>query len=359
MKPLRVPTLPNSPLTSAASEPAYGNLLLRLNRPLSFVENAEFDDRLAVYDDNYQNSQAHSPAFQQHMKTVLGLLKRHFPANSKLVEVGCGKGDFLSLVESDGHFDATGYDATYEGDSKRIQKRYLDRSERITADVVVLRHVLEHIHAPHRFLSMIRDIFSTGHVFIEVPSYDWIIDNQAFFDITYEHVNYFSQQSLLKLFRSPPLDSGLLFDGQYQYVIAGLEDLSGDFARHYEGGDWETLDFYEVFPSLSKKMGDIEQRLKGGRVAYLWGAATKGGMFLVHCANQGRIINKVAFAVDVNPNKCGKFLPGSKVQIQDKATFFRCATNADLLIIANPNYRSEIVEELRRNGLSDIEVVCL
>ena len=356
---LLLPTVPNSPLSSIESEEKFGEMRLSLNEALGFVENAAFDTRLATYDDNYQNSQAHSGLFQAHMRNVLGILKAEFPPSSVLVEVGCGKGDFVELAQVDGHFVASGYDATYEGSNPRIQKRYLSADDNIQADIVVLRHVLEHIKAPHAFLMMLKQVFGNAAIYIEVPSYDWILDNQAFFDITYEHVNYFSKDALLALFDQAVRKTGLCFNGQYQYAIADINAVSAQFAYLYENGEWKDLDFEHLFPQLKEKISAIEERLAADSKLYIWGAATKGCMFLVHCMNQGKLIAQTGFAVDVNPQKCGKFLPGSHVQIQSKEAFFAAAKPGDLLLISNPNYQAEIVDEIRARGINGVDIMCL
>ena len=114
------------------------------------------------YNTRYQNNQANSQVFLAHMKQVLDLLKSSLPQGSRLVEVGCGKGDFLELAQADGWFDVSGFDAAYEGDNARIERRFLNSDDRITADIVILRHVLEHIQSPHQFIAQMRDIFSSG-----------------------------------------------------------------------------------------------------------------------------------------------------------------------------------------------------
>ncbi|MFZ6745099.1 class I SAM-dependent methyltransferase [Undibacterium sp. JH2W] len=359
MNKLLLPTVPNQLLSSVEDEDRFGEMRLRENVALGFVENAAFDSSLATYDENYQTSQVHSKLFQAHMKDVLAILKAEFPRRSVLVEVGCGKGDFVELVQADAYFSASGYDFSYEGNNPFIQKRFLTPEDRIPADVVVLRHVLEHIKAPHDFLTMLRDIFGKAAIYIEVPSYDWMLDNQAFFDVTYEHVNYFSEKSLLALFDRHVLKSGRCFNGQYQYAIADLASLSGQFASLYENSAWKDLDFEQLFPSHAEKIASIEARLAPTSELYIWGAATKGCMFLVHCMNQGKLIPQVGFAIDVNPLKCGKFLPGSHVQIQSKEAFFAAAKPGDLLLIANPNYQAEIVEEIHVRDIVGVDVMCL
>jgi hypothetical protein len=352
MAALIVPTIPNSPLDDAEQPQSCGQMQLRRNIQLDFVENAMFDAALAVYDDSYQNSQAFSTHFQAHMQSVLDMLKTRFPRGSRMVEVGCGKGDFVELVQADGHFEVTAYDATYEGSNPAITKRYLDDGDRLTADLVVMRHVLEHIPRPHGFLAMIKKVFGAGSIYIEVPSHDWIMENQAFFDITYEHVNYFSCASLARLFDDPRADSGLLFGDQYQYILASIDTLSEKFESAYQGDAWETLGFDDLFPNLHRRIHSIDELAADGARIYLWGAATKGCMFLVHCMNQQKLIDKMAFAVDINPRKCGKFLPGSLIPIKSREDFFASASSRDLLLIANPNYAEEVRQELRQHGLA-------
>ena len=65
------------------------------------------------------------------MKVVLKLLKKQLKQGSKIVEVGCGKGDFVELVQADGSFKISGYDAAYEGKNPSIKKRYLNTKDRI------------------------------------------------------------------------------------------------------------------------------------------------------------------------------------------------------------------------------------
>lgn len=356
---IRVPVLPNSPLKSRHDCSGTGSLKLRRNVELDFIENAAFDPALLGYDEDYQNSQAHSTAFHAHMTEVLATLKSHLPRGSRIVEVGCGKGDFLELVQSDGYFRITGYDAAYDGDNTSISKRYLTEADRIDADLIVLRHVLEHIPQPHIFLEMLGRIFGIAKLYVEVPNYDWIVDHEAFFDITYEHVNYFSRRSLGALFNHKLIAQGLNFGDQYLYVLSRVDLISPAFRRSYESAPWQDIDFFALFPNLSQTITEMEGLVAVGRAAYIWGAATKGCMFLVHCAHQDRLVDQIAFAIDINPKKVGKFLPISLVEIKSKEDFFDAARDGDVLIISNPNYEAEIVEEVRRAVSKNIKIICL
>lgn len=353
-----LPAVPNSPLASKQAGQAMGPMRLRYHPQLGLLENEAYDPALIDYSEGYQNAQVHSPRFLAHMKDMLALLKRTLPRGGKVVEVGCGKGDFVELMQRDGHFDARGFDAAYEGDNPAIERRYLTGADRIEADMVVLRHVLEHVPQPYQFLEMLSSIFGEAKVCIEVPSYDWILANKAFFDITYEHVNYFAQKTLLQLFAEGRAQGGLCFDGQYQYVLSDFPSLNPAFASLYQSREWEYPTFDALFPDAQQRIEKIERQLKGGSL-FVWGAATKGCLFLSHCAARRRLVDKVPFAIDINPEKVGKFLPGSLVEIRDPQAFFDVARPGDVLLLPNPAYRAEIEQELARAKLGGIIIETL
>ena len=107
-----------------------------------------------VYDDHYQNEQAVSPLFRQHLKSVSEIIDRCIGRKS-LVEVGCGKGFFLEMLLEKG-FDITGFDPIYEGRNPRIRRQNFQPGVDIQAEGVILRHVLEHIQDPVGFLRRIK-----------------------------------------------------------------------------------------------------------------------------------------------------------------------------------------------------------
>ncbi len=350
-----VPTIPNRPLKSLIEVETFGDIALRRNIKNAFIENAEFDPDLIHYDADYQNSQALSASFQMHMEGVRDILKARYPQGCRVVEVGCGKGDFVELLQADGSFEVSGYDGAYEGDNSAIQKRFLNASDKIDTDLVVLRHVLEHIQRPHDFLKLLSNIFHAADVYIEVPDFDWIEMNQAFFDITYEHVNYFTNESLSQLFRSIE-QHGPLFGGQYQYVIAKLSQSDyAQFSIAYDTADnWTGLDFDSLFPSFQTAIVQLERAVNDSSI-YIWGAATKGVMFCHHLKRMHpRIFERIRAAVDINPMKANRYMPSSRLPILHVDTFFEQAGDGDLVLIMNPNYEQEIVAELALRGPASI-----
>lgn len=356
---LLVPVLPNRPLSYRDEPFQSGRILLRENSELSFVENSLFDPTLVEYDENYQNGQALSRVFRQHMQGVATTLKRHLPLGSRIVEVGCGKGQFVELLDEDGYFTVRGFDSAYEGNRPNIEQRYLTSVDRVDTDAIVLRHVVEHIPRPHEFLMMLSQVFGDALMYCEVPDFAWILENEAFFDVTYEHVNYFTADSLSKLFGGDVLEIANSFGGHFIHVIARLSRLSAAFGAAYsEERSWCSLEFDALFPSLANNIRKVEEKFEGKRV-HVWGAATKGCMFVFHCERLGRLSREIVSMVDINPAKWGKFVPGTAVPITSPQAFLESLDFNDVVLIANPNYESEIRLILSESRNPEIPVLTL
>ena len=188
------------------------------------VYNASFDPELMMYDENYNNEQGVSPSFQQHLSQVADLIEGTL-GRQNLVEVGCGKGFFFEMLLKRG-FDLIGCDATYDGNNPKVTKKNFEPGIiAMPAKGLILRHVLEHIPDPYDFLCQLRDANGGGGlIYIEVPCFDWILRKRAWFDIFYEHVNYFRLNDFDRMF-GRVIKSGRFFGDQYLYVVADLASL--------------------------------------------------------------------------------------------------------------------------------------
>lgn len=328
----QLPVLQNTTFDSAAAARhcTRGDLVLVRDPATGLIFNQAFDPSLITYDQNYQNEQAISPAFRTHLDEVTGTICRHF-SGQRLIEIGCGKGHFLHHLESAG-FQITGLDPTYEGTSPSIIKGLFTPEIGLTADGIILRHVLEHIQDPVQFLQQVREAnHGSGTIYIEVPCFDWICNRRAWFDIFYEHVNYFRASDFYRMFGSV-LESGHFFGGQYLYVVADLETLRAP-VRALDDGFRFPVDF----------LGSITRhamRLNSSRgPAVIWGASSKGVTFSLYMERAGAQIDQV---VDINPAKQNRFLPGTGLLIrapQDAVESIGCDAT---IFVMNSNYLEEI-----------------
>lgn len=316
---------------AAASACPRGDVVLAQDAASGLVANAAFDANLLQYDDSYQNEQGHSAVFRSHLDEVMGVLARHF-RGARVLEIGCGKGDFVDSLRREG-YDACGLDPAYEGDSPHIVKAPFAPGLGLTGDAIVMRHVLEHISAPQDFLATVREANGDrGLIYIEVPCFDWILQRRAWFDVFYEHVNYFRVEDFRRLF-GRVVESGHVFGGQYIYVVADLASLRDPASAE--------LPVPEALTLPQDFLGGIERclaRLGPGQRA-VWGAAAKGVMFSHHMRQRGEHLD---FAIDINPAKQGRFLAVSALPVLAPSAALAQLQPGAGIIVMNSNYLDEI-----------------
>jgi hypothetical protein len=305
-----------------------GDIRLVQDGRSGLVYNAAFRPELMTYDAAYQNEQAHSPMFKDHLEQVAAIVERHLGRDG-LVEVGCGKAYFLELLQSRG-FSIAGFDPTYEGDNPAVQLRYFGQGVEVSASGIVLRHVLEHVQDPVDFLDGIREANGGGLIYIEVPCIEWILRARAWFDIFYEHVNYFRIGDFARMF-GRVVESGHLFGGQYLYVVADLATLRRPLYR-----DVDRVEFPDDFLAATT---DTTSGHGGVRAA--WGASSKG---VVYSLLRERGGHPVEFLIDINPAKRGKFVPATGLRVVSPEEGMTALPPGSDICVMNANYLNEIRE---------------
>jgi hypothetical protein len=304
-----------------------GDIRLVQDDVSGLVYNEAFRPELMNYDSAYQNEQAHSPLFKSHLEHVASIVERNLGADG-LVEVGCGKAYFLELLQSRG-CSITGFDPTYEGDNPAVQRRYFGDGVTVSARGLVLRHVLEHVQDPVDFLDGLRKANGGGLIYIEVPCLDWILRARAWFDIFYEHVNYFRLDDFSRMF-GRVVEGGHLFGGQYLYVVADLATL-----RPPVSAPADRVDFPHDFLAVATASASGRE----GRSSAVWGAASKGVIFSLLRERSG---NPVDVLIDINPAKCGKFVPATGLRVMSpEEGMATLAPDSDICVM-NSNYLEEI-----------------
>ncbi|MFG1296873.1 class I SAM-dependent methyltransferase [Xanthobacter variabilis] len=321
-----LPVLQNRVYATAREAQAcqLGDVRLVQDPATGLVFNAAFRPELVIYDSNYHNEQSLSSAFVRHLEEVREIIARRL-GRERLVEVGCGKGFFLEMLLAAG-FDIVGFDAAYEGDNPRIQRRFFEPGMGMSSDGLILRHVLEHIADPVAFLQNLKVANGgQGLIYIEVPCLDWILENRAWFDIFYEHVNYFRLADLNRMFGTV-VESGRLFGGQYLYVVADLATVQ---APAFVPGDAVTVP--ENFAASLATMDGA-----GGAI---WGCASKGVIYALLRARAG---HPVDLAIDINPAKQGRHMPVTGLRVHAPDEGLALLAPGSTIYIMNPNYADEI-----------------
>jgi SAM-dependent methyltransferase len=340
-----------------------------------FVTNRAFDPGATLYSDRYEETQSFSPRFVDFGRQLAKeWVERYGLQGKHVLEVGCGKGEFLVWMLEAGAGSGVGIDPGIHADrhhgdvaarARWIEDLYDERYAHLVADAVVCRHTLEHIQPVREFLSMVRQNLGERLdtvVLFELPDVARVLDEVAFWDVYYEHCSYFSAGSLARLFRRcrfEVLDLSYAFDDQYLLIEArpsrepGLGEpgaLEDDFAR-LEAGVTTFRDGYRAVTARWRR--ELQAVADRGQRSVVWGGGSKAVAFLTSLG----IDDLVAAAVDINPHKQGRFIAGTGHRVLAPEDLPALAP--DLVVAMNPVYLDEIRRNLDELGLGQTRLVAL
>ena len=364
------------PTRAAALSAPRGDIHLTYLPACGHTYNPAFDAALMEYTQEYENSLHFSPHFQEYATALAnGLIAKYDLYGKDIVEIGAGKGDFLIMLCAMSGNRGWGYDPSYVPEPGYtapnvtfVEDFYTEKYIDQRADLIVCRHVLEHIEDPDAFLAQVRRAVGEQQsvVFFEVPNALWTLRRGGIWDVIYEHCSYYSPSSLAHLFRRHGfrvLAVNEVFGGQFltiEATPAGGEqaaDAAGDNGHTPDGraaiGAEDllalTADARAFAANYAAKRDELRARLRAlaaaGQRGVVWGAGSKGVTFL----NATGAGEEIVAVVDINPRKQGKYVAGTGQRIVAPADL--PALRPDFVIIMNANYRAEIGEMLAEAGV--------
>ncbi len=216
---------------------------------LVFLNPQPSEDELArIYNADYflgsdseSGRQAVSELKQATARLYLSEIERYYGSETgRLLEVGCGEGDFLVLAEAEG-WQVTGVEYSQDAVTKSQQRPIkgevwcgeLQQAGLAAGqfDLCVVSDVIEHVRSPLDFLSEIHRVLKPGGtLFIATPSIDsWSARflRQKWMEFKAEHLTYFDRQTL----------QTALFKSGFRDVIVqpGWKVLNLDYVKkHFE-----------------------------------------------------------------------------------------------------------------------------
>jgi SAM-dependent methyltransferase len=345
------------PTREAATAAPKGDIRLGLCRECGHIFNVTFDAALTAYGEQYDNSLHYSSQFNAYAQRLAQrLIDKYNVRDSTVLEIGCGKGEFLAMLCRLGHNRGYGFDPSYEPGReiapgaaaflKFVPDFYTEKYSEYKARLICCRHVLEHLPNPNAFVADIRSAVGNDvetALYFEVPSMKFIVENHAVWDVIYEHCSYFSPGSVARLLKQNAFKVTTLyedFSNQYLCVdvacdqsaqegivvvpkVHALADLLVDLDRKYQG-------------ALAHWRHWFRQAVRDDRRVVIWGAGSKGVTFL----NLVGANDVVQYAVDVNPYKQGKFVAGTGQEIVPPE--FLKEHRPDHVVVMNDIYKNEI-----------------
>jgi SAM-dependent methyltransferase len=214
---------------------------------------ADYADPSEVYVDGYLCAETEfgidisHPRFQRYLAGVgaerARLIERITGARGRLLDVGCGSGEFAAAARGHG-FDVQAVEPESTG-AEIARKRGLDVREAMledaglperSYDVVSAFHVLEHLPDSRAFLSgLARFAKPGGHVVIEVPNFGSVLRRRSGVDWVHlrplEHLIYHTPETLERSFLRSGLEPVAVRTRTWLSPPQSLDDALADLAR--------------------------------------------------------------------------------------------------------------------------------
>ena len=226
----------------------------------------------------------------------------------------------------------------------------------VAADVIVANNVMAHVPDLNGFVAgMARLLKPDGITSIEAPYVRDLIDHCEFDTIYHEHLCYFSVHAVETLFRRHGLFLNRVVElpihgGTLRYHASPTADPDGSVARLLDAERSRGMNDFAFYAGFGARVEALRDRLKtliarlvaSGKSIAAYGAAAKGTILLNYVGLDHSVL---AFCVDRNVHKQGRYLPGVDVQILPPEELL--ARRPDYALLLPWNLEREIVGQQR------------
>jgi len=321
------------------------------------VFNGSFDYRQVPYSDMPNLMFNRGGLWSEFLEQVADGIGRRLPAHPVVAEIGYGDAGFLAGLSArfpGGRFigfDPHGADAP-DGSRVELRRELFDPGRHLAElrpDLIVSRHVLEHLSDPLGFIQCLAlaaaCLGQSPLMYLEVPCIDRALETGRTEDFYYEHNSHFTTVSFCRMLdrsgaRLATLGHG--YDGEVIYAFIRL--YAG---RELVGNGLEALEFHQRAEANRRRIAaQLDTLHRSGKRTAIWGGTGKSAAFL-----NAHAVDAVRFpiVVDSDAAKAGTYVPGTGQVIRHRS--WLSEHPVEVIVIPCQWRAADIVAEIRNHGI--------
>jgi 2-polyprenyl-3-methyl-5-hydroxy-6-metoxy-1,4-benzoquinol methylase len=307
---------------------------------------------------SYYKEVIRASAFSDEMKAFRlkqfeEIIQKYSLKNKKIIEIGCGKGEYLSLMnkldvdvcgieyaqESVDYCKASGLD---------VAKMYIENENNIITeapiDAFFILNFFEHLPDPNSTLrALYKNLTDDGIGIVEVPNFNMILQNNLFSEFISDHLFYFTKETLNTTLELNGFEIVECKEIWYDYIISVIvkkrKKLDISHFKNYQD-------------KLKKEIKDYIARFGSGNVA-VYGAGHQA-MAIISLTN---IKDDIKYVIDDAHFKQNKYTPATHIPIVSRDTLITNCVPA--IIVMAASYSDEVVSKLQREIYGNINISIL
>tara|TARA_B100001996_G_scaffold377260_1_gene359618 strand:- start:409 stop:1551 length:1143 start_codon:yes stop_codon:yes gene_type:complete len=260
-------------------------------------------------------------------------------AGKKYIEIGCGTGDYLEIINKLGMQKVSGLEYSDKNISvcktKNIEvtKGYLDNSlvtdSQNLYDAFGIFSFMEHWPNPSQSLSILWDLLAKeAYGIIEVPNFEMIQKKGLYTEFVADHIFYFNKTSIAILLENNGFEIIAIKTIWHDYI------LSVEVKKRIP---ISTDNFNEKYNLLNNELSDYVKRFNNKKIV-IWGAGHQSLTII----SLSEIANNISYIVDSAIFKQNKYTPGTNIIIKSPKQLE--INKPDVIIIIAAGYSNEVKE---------------
>jgi 2-polyprenyl-3-methyl-5-hydroxy-6-metoxy-1,4-benzoquinol methylase len=307
---------------------------------------------------NYYKEVIRAAAISEEMKNFRikqfkDLIEKYSLNGKKIIEIGCGKGEYLSIMKK---FDIKTHGLEESKESVKhcveeglnVSQGFIERDtykmNEAPFDAFFILNFLEHLPNPNSVLRGIYNNLTDDAIgIVEVPNFDMILKKKLFSEFMSDHLFYFTKETLKTLLN---LNGFEIIECNYvwhDYIISAIVKKK------------EKIDISEFYEYQNKIKFEIEKYINSfsNKKVAIWGAGHQA-LAIISMMN---LADKIRYVIDSATFKQGKYTPATHIPIVSPKTLDTDPVEA--IIVMAASYSDEVARTIKEKYKDKINITIL